>query len=132
MECSPRGGGNRLAEMLRYSTGVDLITNSVRAAIGEPCIGIEQKPYSGAWVEVILHSDKVGVFEDLWISEAIKKNIIETDLWINKGARVGDFSGANEAIGTLVLKFDTQLQVDNFFKEQNSLVSVKVNDFPTR
>ena len=27
MEVSPRGGGNRLAEMLRFATGVDLITN---------------------------------------------------------------------------------------------------------
>lgn len=33
MEVSPRGGGNRLAEMLRYATGVDLITNAVRAAV---------------------------------------------------------------------------------------------------
>ena len=34
MEVSPRGGGNRLAEMLRYATGVDLVTNAVRAAVG--------------------------------------------------------------------------------------------------
>ena len=40
MECSPRGGGNRLAEMLRYATGVDLITNAVRAAVGEPVIDV--------------------------------------------------------------------------------------------
>lgn len=33
MEVSPRGGGNRLAEMVRYATGVDMITNSVRAAV---------------------------------------------------------------------------------------------------
>ena len=123
MECSPRGGGNRLAEMLRYATGVDLVTNSVRAAIGEPCIGVEQKPYNGAWAEIILHSDKPGVFEDLWISDEIKDNVIERDLWIENGARVGGFSAANEAIGTLVLRFETQEELnivlsnqDNFFR----------------
>jgi biotin carboxylase len=26
MELTPRGGGNRLCEMLRYATGVDMIT----------------------------------------------------------------------------------------------------------
>ena len=30
MELSPRGGGNRLAECLRYATGVDMITNMVK------------------------------------------------------------------------------------------------------
>lgn len=44
MEVSPRGGGNRLSEMLRYATETDLIKNAVRAAVGEiippiaPCV----------------------------------------------------------------------------------------------
>ena len=33
MEVSPRGGGNRLAEMLRMATGVDMVTASARAAL---------------------------------------------------------------------------------------------------
>ena len=35
MECSPRGGGNRLSEMMKYVDNVDLITCSVKAALGE-------------------------------------------------------------------------------------------------
>ena len=53
MEVSPRGGGNRLAEMLRFATGVDLIINAVRAAVGDDVDDIRQKPYSGYWAEVI-------------------------------------------------------------------------------
>ena len=34
MECTPRAGGNRLAEVLRYSSGIDIITASVRGALG--------------------------------------------------------------------------------------------------
>ena len=45
MECSPRGGGNRLSECLKYATGIDLVKNAVRAALGEEIIGVEQKPY---------------------------------------------------------------------------------------
>lgn len=108
MECSPRGGGNRLAEMLRYATGVDLIKNAVRAAIGEPVVDVEQRPYDGFWSEIILHSDKAGIFDKLVISDEIKENVIEEDLWIEPGTAVGGFSAANEAIGTLVLRFDTQ------------------------
>ncbi len=107
MELSPRGGGNRLAECLRYATGVDMITNAVRAAVGLPAEGIEQKPYDGCWAEVILHSDRPGTFESLWVADGIRDNVVENDLWVAPGDRVGGFRAANEAIGTLVLKFDS-------------------------
>ena len=126
MECSPRGGGNRLAEMLRYATGVDLITNTVRAAIGEPIVGVEQKPYDGAWAEIILHSERPGVFKKLEIAEEIKANVIEEDLWIEVGTQVGGFSAANEAIGTLVLRFDTQEEMLIQMEKMHELVHVLV------
>lgn len=124
MECSPRGGGNRLAEMLRYNTGVDLITNAVRAAVGDPVIGIEQKPYNGYWGEIILHSNKAGVFNELWIDPTIESNIIEKDIWIEKGTVVGGFSGANEAVGTIVLKFEKEEQLLKVLENQNKYIKI--------
>jgi len=124
MELSPRGGGNRLAEVLRYATGVDMITNAVRAAVGMPVEDIEQKPYDGCWAEVILHSDKVGTFDHLWIAEEIRDNVIEEDLWIEPGTAVGGFSAANEAIGTLVLKFDQDERLQQVMGDLPSFVRV--------
>lgn len=108
MEVSPRGGGNRLAEMLRYSTGIDMIINAVRAAVGEEIINVEQKTYNGYWAEIILHADRKGVFQKLEIENSLKSYIHEIDLWIKEGEYVSAFNGANDAIGTLVLKFDTE------------------------
>lgn len=88
MEVSPRGGGNRLSEMVRYSTGVDMITAGVRAAVGDSVDGIEQKPYMGHWAEIILHSDKDGLFESLYISKSMRSYVIEEDLWVMKGDAV--------------------------------------------
>lgn len=59
MELTPRGGGNRLCEMLRYATGVDLITAITRAVVGDEPENIEQKPYNGHWAEIILHAEKM-------------------------------------------------------------------------
>lgn len=126
MEVSPRGGGNRLAEMLRYATGVDLIKNVVRAALGEDVIGVEQKPYDGFWSEVILHSENVGTFKELVISTEIESNVIERDLWIEPGTKVGGFSAANEAIGTLVLRFDTKEHMDKVMENIDDYVSVTI------
>ena len=126
MELSPRGGGNRLAECLRYATGVDMITNMVKYSVGMPIDDIKQKPYNGCWCEIILHSDKPGIFEELWISDKIKNNVVERDLWIEKGTKVGGFSAANEAIGTLVLKLDSQEEIKEVLSNQSRYVKVIV------
>lgn len=127
MECSPRGGGNRLAEMIRYMTGVDMITNIVKSALGMDLDVIEQKELKDNWAEIILHSEKEGIFEKLWISEEISSNIVENDLWIETGTHVGGFSGANEAIGTMVLKFDSEIQMNNVLNNQNNYIKVIVD-----
>ena len=124
MECSPRGGGNRLAEMMKYCTGVDLITNAVKAALGEKIEDICPKDIQGYWAEIILHSEKVGIFDSLWVSEKLNNNVVEKDLWIRKETQVGGFSGANEAIGTLILKFDNESEMEEVLMNQNKYIKV--------
>lgn len=126
MEVSPRGGGNRLSECLRYATGVDMITNMVKYSVGLPLDEIKQESYNGCWAEIILHSDEPGVFDELWISDEISDNVVERDLWIEKGTTVGGFEAANEAIGTLVLKFDSPDKVEEVLKNENKYVQVRL------
>ncbi len=128
MECSPRGGGNRLAECLEYATGVRLVENAVRAALGMPTVGVEQRPYDGCWAEVILHSDRPGVFDSLSIDPSIVDAVVERDLWIEPGTRIGGFSAANEAIGTLVLKFETQARLQEIMREPGKYVKVTLRE----
>lgn len=126
MEVSPRGGGNRLSEMLRWATGVDLITNAVRAAVGDEVFGIEQKEYDGHWAEIILHADVDGVFQGLEYKDDFKqKYVVQEDLWVAAGDSVSAFRGANDAIGTSVLKFETE---DTLLKVLSDLDSwLKIN-----
>lgn len=111
MEVSPRGGGNRLSEMARMGTGVDIITACVRAAVGDSVPTIEQKTFDGHWAEVILHSEKTGKFKQLNISPEVVPYIKQTDLWVMPGDTVNTFRGANDAIGTLVLRFDSDIEL---------------------
>jgi carbamoylphosphate synthase large subunit len=111
MEVSPRGGGNRLAEMARMGTGVDIITACVRAAVGDSVPTIKQKTFDGHWAEVILHSEKTGKFKQLNISPEVVPYIKQTDLWVMPGDTVNTFRGANDAIGTLVLRFDSDIEL---------------------
>ena len=114
MEVSPRGGGNRLAEMVRYATGVDLITNAVRAAVGEEIVGVEQKPYNGHWAEVVLHTNKPGFFQGIKISPRIKDKIVDLNLWVKNGGAISSFSGANNTIGTMIFRLKSEEELKDF------------------
>lgn len=128
MEVSPRGGGNRLSEMLQYASGTDLIKNTVKAAVGLPIEGINGDPvYNGAWAELILHSDASGKFAGLDIDPAFDKNIVQTDLWVTPGEEIHAFTGANFAIGTLVLKFADQAELETYMNNIEKYVKVKVS-----
>lgn len=127
MEVSPRGGGNRLAEMLCFATGVDLITNAVRAAVGEEIIGVEQRPYNGYWAEIVLHADKDGRFKKLAVdNEFYKSHIVQADLWVSPNDNVSAFNGANDAIGTLVLKFESEAEMKQALAHQKDWLVIEL------
>lgn len=108
MEVSPRGGGNRLAEMVRFSTGTDMITAAVRAAVGD-IVEIEQNPLSGYWAEVIIHAYGTGKFKEIAIDKSFHSQYVsKTDLWVARGDKVDAFTGGNKAIGTIVLNFNDE------------------------
>lgn len=126
MEVSPRGGGNRLAEVVRYATGVDMITACVKAAVGDEIEDICPKPYNGYWAEFVLHSNHAGVFEGLEISKDMPVEIIEEDLWVNKGDFIEGFEGANNAIGMLILRFRSEVELNEAIKTQRSWLKIEV------
>lgn len=126
MEVSPRGGGNRLAEMLKYASRTPLIANAVKAAVGMPVDDMEMPKYYGHLAEVILHADNDGNFKKIDISEEYKNLVIEVDLWVKPGDEVHGFSGANNAIGTLVLRFPTKEKLDEAMAEIPSWCKVVV------
>lgn len=127
MEVSPRGGGNRLSEMLRYASGTDLIINSVRAAVGLPVEDINGDPhYKGFWAIIILHSEKNGKFVKLDIDKSVKDFVVEEDLWVNFGDEVHEFTGANEAVGTVVLNCDNYQQIEECLDKASTLFKIVV------
>lgn len=128
MEVSPRGGGNRLAECLRYATGVDLIEAVVRDAVGLPLNDVAQKPYRGHFAEVILHSEKPGTFERLETAPSIEGNIVERDLWVAPGDKVGGFSAANESLGTLILHFENEERLAEVMTNLQEYVRICVKE----
>lgn len=126
MELTPRGGGNRLCEMLRYATGVDMITAMTRYCVGDSVPKIEQMPYKGHWAEIILHAGKSGRFVSMDIDDSIPAEIVERDLWVLPGNEVHSFDGANDAIGTLVLRFSDPGEMEYYVTHQRDWLKINV------
>lgn len=135
MECTPRGGGNRLCEMLRYATGVDLITAQVRAAVGDEVqssifnsasVQSSIPVYNGNWAEIILHAEKDGIYDGIEIADSLPAEVVEEDLWVKSGDRVEAFNGANNAIGTLVLRFEDKDQMEYAVTHQSEWLTLRV------
>lgn len=126
MEITPRAGGNRLAEMVRYATGVDMVTAAVKGAMGEEIVDLKQLPYNGHWAEIILHADNDGEFIGLQIDPSLPAEVVEEDLWVKPGDKVHGFEAANDAIGTLVLRFENENDLNSALSNQSEWLKIVV------
>ena len=110
MEFSPRGGGNRIAEIQTLATGAPLIENEIRMALGLPLIAVEKPRYDGVWVNLILHTNIEGVFKGVTIDPAFRQYIKYEDFSVKPGTHITGFSGANSSLGSLFLRFEDRKQ----------------------
>ena len=126
MEVSPRGGGNRLSEVLSMAAETNLVANAVKAAVGLPVDEMRDPVYNGHWTEIILHSSRDGIFRALEIAPELESAVVQRDLWVKPGDAVERFSGANKAIGTLVMNFPTREDAEKYMAD-DSWYSVAVD-----
>ena len=127
MEVSPRAGGNRLAEILKYAADVDLIDAEVRKAMGEKVRGIHEPYYHGCYAVQVLHASSDGRFKGLIIDSDFERSFVfEKELRVNQEDFISSFTGANSAIGTLFLRTENRVDMDRLLKNISSFVTVKV------
>ena len=127
MEVSPRGGGNRIAELQDMATSQSLIRNEIKKALGMPLDKISEPAYDGVWCNYILHSNKPGTFVAVDIEpEFQKKHVRDIGLIVKPGDKVVPFTGANNSLGTLFLRFETRKELEDALFEPSSWLKIKL------
>ena len=129
MEVSPRGGGNRLAEMLRFATegAVDLVTASLCAALGMPVEDVGMPSYDGFWHQEILHSDHAGILRGIEYALGFREGYVaDEQLWVPVGSEVQAFASANFAFGSVMMRFDTREELEEFEADKSRFMRVVV------
>lgn len=112
MEIGPRNGGNYIPQVIRYSTGIDMIDYTIRAAMGEDCSDLAMVEPNGYWSYYAVHSLISGVLKEIRIDKKVEKEqIVEKHLNYRIGDSVHSFTGANTNIGILIMRFGSMEQM---------------------
>lgn len=128
MEVSPRAGGNRLSEMLNYAADVNINEAETKKAVGLQVVNMHEPNYKGHFAILVLHSEKEGIFQKIEIETTFReKHVIEEEIRISVGDKVGSFTGANAALGTLFLRFDSREELAEALETQSKWLSIIVS-----
>lgn len=109
MEIGPRNGGNLIAQVTKYATGVDMVEYTIKAAMGEDCSSLHMVEPKGYWSNYMVHCQTPGVLREIWIDEDFRKNnIVEFEMMFRPGDKVEAFTGSNGTLGTMILRFASE------------------------
>lgn len=128
MEVSPRAGGNRIAELQRIGTGIDLIEAEVCKAVGFPIPKVSSPSYDGYYVNDIIHSQVAGIYQGVKYDEEFRKaHILIEAIYPEIGSHVESFRGANNAIGSVFLRFDSREEVELHVLNHDDHIKIILN-----
>lgn len=127
LEIGPRSGGNLIPEVIRYSTGVDLIEYTVESTMGKDCSNLRMQEPNGFYSSYILHSKSKGRVKDVIIDKKVSSKILRETILVNKGDYVEKFNGSNNTLGTFILKFDNIEEMLYLMDRMDKLIYVKLD-----
>ncbi len=127
MEVSPRGGGNRIAELQTMATNQNLFEAELNQCLGIPVTNISTPIYDGVWCNYIIHSYQHGILKSIIIDKEFKHRYVRDEGYtIRPGDTVQPFAGANNSLGTLFLRTDTRAEMDALLNNIGKYVKINL------
>lgn len=114
LELGARAGGNMIPVQLSDASGVDLVAASVRCAMGDdPGDLTWDGQASGACcAHYVVHSSVAGTYGGLRLSDGVAPHVYRRVIYVEPGAKVEAFDGADKALGILFLRFSDVTQME--------------------
>lgn len=107
LEIGPRNGGNLIPDTLEVATGVSLAEYTVKQAVGDDVSDLRQAEPLCCATSYVVHATQTGTFDHLEIGDAVKPHIVRQALTVKPGDPVERFRNASNAIGMMILKYDS-------------------------
>lgn len=107
LELGPRNGGSYIPQLIQYATGVDLVSYTIMAAVGEDCSGLAMAETKGCFSNYMILSTVSGTFKGIWFDEAFKNNnLLEVHCTYEVGDKVTAYQNTEHSLGTILFKAD--------------------------
>lgn len=127
LELGARSGGSLIPQITECATGVNMVTYVIKAAMGEDCSDLKMRPSKGCWSNYMVHADETGKYAGIWFDESFRKNnLVEFVTDIKEGDSVHKFRDAQDAIGTLIVKYNNVEQMFSMIENMDEYVKVRV------
>lgn len=126
LELGARSGGSLIPQITQYATGVNMVTYVIKAAMGEDCSDLRMAPCQGCWSNYMVHANESGKYAGIWFDDEFRKNnLVEFVTDVKEGDEVHKFRDAQDAIGTLVVKYDDPEQMFAMIEHMDDYVKVE-------
>lgn len=130
LELGARAGGNMIPVQLSDISGIDLVEANVRYAMGDESLDVsfdESNAPGVANCTYVVHAQDDGAYRGLEVSPELAPHIYRTVPYVELGAQVGRFDGANKALGILFMRFDSVAQMEDLLSRRSELLQVRVD-----
>lgn len=127
MELGPRNGGSMIPDIIRYTTGVDMLDYTIKAALGEDCSSLKRIGEQGFYANYNIPSFATGKFERIEIEKEFEeRHVLEICTSYNIGDEVKKFKNDSDAVGIVLMKFDNQEEMMKLIYQLPNLIKVKL------
>lgn len=131
LELGARAGGNMIPVQLSDISGIDLVEANVRYAMGDDSLSVEfddEVDAPGiANCSYVPHASIDGTYHGLDIAPELAPHVYRNVPYVEEGAHVARFDGANKALGILFLRFDSVAQMEDMLPCMNQLVRPRIS-----
>ena len=103
-----------------------LVATEVAKAIGDVLPPVHEPNYKGHYCILVLHAEKPGYLREVSIADSFRGELIEKEIRVDFGSKVEAFSGANNAIGSLFLRFNTREEMDFALTHQQDWLTISI------
>jgi len=127
LEIGPRNGGNMIPELTNYSTGIDMIEYSIKAALGENIenlkMGYEKKYFS----HYVIHAQKSGEIRSVKESEVLKEHLLYKHFNFSLGEKVERFNSSANRLGIMLLKYSTEDEMLDLIYNMDKYLQIDIS-----
>lgn len=125
LELGARSGGSLIPQITQCATGVDMVPYVIKAALGEDCSDLHMVESQGCWANYMVQSKTTGKYESTWFDPEFEKNhLVEYVHDLKPGDEVHEFRDAGDALGELIVRFDTPEQMFKMLGEMDRYIRI--------